>query len=64
MVTYDDDTTIQNPEVRSTGILPVNSHSQDAHATILVITHYSVFIERSRHLRFLIFYHNDMTSKD
>ncbi len=44
MVTYDDDTTIQNPEVRSTGILPVNSHSQDAHATILVITHYSVFI--------------------
>ncbi len=40
MVTYDDGTTIQNPEIRGTGILPVNSHGQDAHATNLLITHY------------------------
>jgi hypothetical protein len=37
MVTYYDDTTIQNPEVRGRGILRVNSHGQNAHATILLI---------------------------
>ena len=44
MVTYDDDTTIQNPAVRSTGILRVNTHRQDDYAIILFITQYSLLI--------------------
>jgi hypothetical protein len=30
---------LKNPAVHSMGILSVNSHGQDAHATILLITH-------------------------
>jgi hypothetical protein len=35
---------LKNLEVLSTGILPVNTHKQDAHATNLLITHYSLLI--------------------
>ena len=30
---------IRNPELRSTGIMPVNTHGQDTHATIILIIH-------------------------
>ena len=34
--------TFKNSAVRSTGILPVKTHGQDAHTRILFITHYSL----------------------
>ena len=35
---------LKNLEVLSTGILPVNTHKQDAHATNLLIAHFSLLI--------------------
>jgi hypothetical protein len=35
---------LKNPEIRSTGILPVNTHGQDAHATNLLIAYFSLLI--------------------
>ncbi|MGC8625870.1 MAG: type II secretion system protein, partial [Phycisphaerae bacterium] len=37
---------MRNLKIRSTGILPVNTHGQDAHATKLIIDQWSLVIER------------------